>query len=141
MSKPPYTGNSNDNRKDNRNPMQTTQTLANERIRAPQVRLIDADGTNLGVVNTRDALFRARNAGLDLVAINPNANPMVAKMLDLGKFLYEQKKEQKERARRSRESGRHHQDGATARSCRRRAHQQFAARIRREDQSRHREVG
>jgi translation initiation factor IF-3 len=104
MSKPPYNGNMNNNRKDNRTPMQTTQTQANERIRAPQVRLIDADGVNLGIVNTRDALYKARNAGLDLVAINPNANPVVAKMLDLGKFLYEQKKEQKERARKSRES-------------------------------------
>lgn len=82
----------------------TTTTLANEKIRAPQVRLIMPDGTNRGVINTRDALFEARRVGLDLVAINPQANPMVVKILDLNKWLYEEKKAAKERARKSRES-------------------------------------
>jgi len=78
--------------------------LANERIRAPQVRLIGSDGENLGVVSTKDALFKARREGLDLVAINQQSDPMVVKVLDLGKYLYDLKREQKERAKRSRES-------------------------------------
>jgi translation initiation factor IF-3 len=81
-----------------------TQTLANERIRTPQVRLIMADGTNKGVINTRDALSEARKLGLDLVAINPQAQPMVVKILDLNKYLYEEKRAAKARARKSRES-------------------------------------
>ena len=84
--------------------MQNTQTLANERIRAPQVRLIMPDGTNRGVISTRDALHEARRVGLDLVAINPQAQPMVVKILDLNKYLYEEKRAAKARARKSRES-------------------------------------
>jgi translation initiation factor IF-3 len=90
--------------KEKRNHMNNTQTLANERIRAPQVRLIMPDGTNLGVISTRDALTEARRMGLDLVAINPQAQPMVVKILDLNKYLYEEKRAAKERARKSRES-------------------------------------
>lgn len=81
-----------------------TQTLANERIRTPQVRLIMADGTNKGVMSTREALYEARKVGLDLVAINPQAQPMVVKILDLNKYLYEEKRAAKARARKSRES-------------------------------------
>ena len=61
---------------------------SNEDIAAPQVQLIDAEGTNRGVVETSEALTLARDAGLDLVAISPNASPPVAKILDLGKFKY-----------------------------------------------------
>lgn len=84
--------------------MNTQITLANERIRAPQVRLIMPDGTNRGVISTRDALQEARKVGLDLVAINPQASPMVVKIVDLNKYLYEEKRAAKERARKSRES-------------------------------------
>ena len=84
--------------------MTSSQTLANERIRVPQVRLINQHGSNLGVINTRDALAQARKEGLDLVAINSQASPMIVKILDLNKFLYQQKREEKERARKSRES-------------------------------------
>lgn len=98
MAKPVYN-------RDRRAPtVNNNQALANERIRAPQVRLITPDGTNVGVVNTRDALHRAQQEGLDLVVINNAANPVVAKILDLNKWLYEQKKAEKERARKSRES-------------------------------------
>jgi translation initiation factor IF-3 len=90
--------------KDNNNRMTASQTLANERIRVPQVRLIDPDGSNAGVVATNEALSRARRAGLDLVAINPQATPMVVKIVDLNKWLYEQKREAKDRARKSREA-------------------------------------
>ena len=61
---------------------------ANEDISAPQVQLIDAEGTNRGAVATPEALAMARDAGLDLVAISPNASPPVCKILDLGKFKY-----------------------------------------------------
>ena len=84
--------------------MLSSNTLANERIRAPQVRLIDHLGENLGVVATRDALSKARLLGLDLVAINTQTQPMVVKILDMNKWLYDQKRAEKERARKSRES-------------------------------------
>ena len=62
--------------------------LSNEDITSPDVQLIDAEGENRGVVRTRDALAEAQEQGLDLVLISPNAQPPVAKMLDLGRFKY-----------------------------------------------------
>lgn len=50
------------------------------------------DGETLGVMDTRDAIQEARNRGIDLVEIAPNAKPPVCKLIDYGKFLYEQKK-------------------------------------------------
>jgi translation initiation factor IF-3 len=64
----------------------------NERIRVPEVRLIDVDGGQLGVVSTYDALRRAREQGLDLVEVAPTARPPVCRVMDFGKFLYQQKK-------------------------------------------------
>ncbi|MBV9215637.1 MAG: translation initiation factor IF-3 [Acidobacteria bacterium] len=64
----------------------------NERIRVPAVRVVLDDGGTLGVMDTRDAIQEARQRGLDLVEIAPNAQPPVAKIIDYGKFLYEQKK-------------------------------------------------
>lgn len=64
----------------------------NERIRAREVRLIDEDGNQLGVVSLFDAMKKARDAGLDVVEISPNAVPPVCKLVDYGKFLYEQNK-------------------------------------------------
>jgi translation initiation factor IF-3 len=60
------------------------------------VRLIDQDGEMIGVLATRDAIARAYAAGLDLVEISPNAEPPVAKILDYGKFKYEQQKKRNE---------------------------------------------
>ena len=68
----------------------------NEEIRAPQVRLIDQDGEMLGVMSARDALFKAQSIGLDLLEISPNATPPVVKILDFGKFKYEQQKKKNE---------------------------------------------
>ena len=65
----------------------------NENIRAKEVRLIDADGEQVGVVETQDALARAREAGLDLVEINATSEPPVCKILDFGKHQYETKKQ------------------------------------------------
>ena len=68
----------------------------NKRIRVQEIRLIDADGTQLGVFATSGALKRAEDLGLDLVEISPNATPPVCKIMDYGKFKYEQKKKQHE---------------------------------------------
>lgn len=68
----------------------------NEEIDVRTVRLIDADGENVGVVTTRDAMERAFAAGLDLVEISPNAEPPVCKILDYGKFKYESQKKRNE---------------------------------------------
>ncbi|MBK7803761.1 MAG: translation initiation factor IF-3 [Chloracidobacterium sp.] len=64
----------------------------NERIRSPSVRVVTEDGETLGVMDARDAIQEARNRGIDLVEIAPNAKPPVCKIIDYGKFLYEQKK-------------------------------------------------
>jgi translation initiation factor IF-3 len=68
----------------------------NEEIRVPQVRLIDEEGEMLGVMTARDALLRAYSVGLDLLEISPNADPPVCKILDFGKFKYEQQKKKNE---------------------------------------------
>uniref|UniRef100_UPI0038D24EF0 translation initiation factor IF-3 n=1 Tax=Plastoroseomonas hellenica TaxID=2687306 RepID=UPI0038D24EF0 len=68
----------------------------NEEIRVPQVRLIDKDGEMLGVMTAREALMRAYDVGLDLLEISPNAVPPVCKILDYGKYKYEQQKKANE---------------------------------------------
>lgn len=68
----------------------------NERIRSTEVRLIDENGENHGVVPTSKALQMADDAGLDLVLISPNQAPPVAKILDYGKYKYELAKRAKE---------------------------------------------
>lgn len=60
------------------------------------MRVVGEDGEAFGVMDTRDAVQKARDAGLDLVEIAPNAQPPVCKIIDYGKFLYEQKKKQHE---------------------------------------------
>jgi len=65
---------------------------SNREIRIPRVQLIDAEGQNLGVVPTDQALKMAEEAGLDLVEISPNAEPPVCKILDLGKLKYANQK-------------------------------------------------
>ena len=66
----------------------------------PQVRLIDQDGEMVGVMNAREAVQRAFAVGLDLVEISPNADPPVCKILDFGKFKYEQQKKKNEARKR-----------------------------------------
>ena len=68
----------------------------NEEIRVPRVRLIDENGEMVGIVTARDALARAYGVGLDLLEISPNADPPVVKILDYGKFNYEQQKKRNE---------------------------------------------
>jgi translation initiation factor IF-3 len=68
----------------------------NEEIRVPQVRLIDENGEMIGVLSIRDALYRAYQAGMDLLEVSPNAVPPVCKITDYGKFKYEQQKKANE---------------------------------------------
>lgn len=65
----------------------------NERIRVREVRLIDAEGNQVGVVPTRQAITQAKEAGLDLLLVQPDANPPVAKIMDYGRFKFEQDKQ------------------------------------------------
>ena len=68
----------------------------NEDISVAQVRLVDEDGEQVGVVSTEDALQRAGNAGLDLVEVSPNAEPPVCKIIDYGKLKYQEQKKKNE---------------------------------------------
>ena len=65
-------------------------TRVNYKIRVPQVRVLDANGNMMGVMATRDAMRIAEDRGLDLVEITPTANPPVCKIMDYGKFKYEE---------------------------------------------------
>lgn len=72
--------------------MATDKIRINKEIRAPELRVIGAEGENLGVISVAEALKAAETAGLDLIEISPNAKPPVAKVMDYGKFQYELKK-------------------------------------------------
>ena len=65
---------------------------ANERIRSLQVQVISSDGKNLGTLATREAINIAKQEGLDLIEISPNANPPVCKIIDIGKYKYDLQK-------------------------------------------------
>ena len=77
-------------------PTRDTGPRVNDRIRGPEIRLIGADGENVGVVSPEEAMDMAADAGLDLVEISPNANPPVCKIMDYGKYKYEQQKRESE---------------------------------------------
>jgi translation initiation factor IF-3 len=81
-----------------RRPPERDTTRINERIRVPEVRLIDENGEQVGVIPTADALERAREKDLDLVEVAPNSKPPVTRILDYSKYKYEQ--EQKAKAAR-----------------------------------------
>lgn len=68
----------------------------NNQIQAQELRVIDDEGKNLGVLKTEEALRIAQNKGLDLIEISPTADPPVAKILEYGKYLYSEKKKEKE---------------------------------------------
>ncbi|MES2470938.1 MAG: translation initiation factor IF-3 [Patescibacteria group bacterium] len=75
--------------------MSTIRIRINHQIKAPELRLIDENGQNVGVVTFREAFERAQAAQLDLIEIAPTATPPVAKIMDYGKFQYDEKKKQK----------------------------------------------
>jgi translation initiation factor IF-3 len=70
------------------------QQRINEQIRVPEVRCVAADGTQLGVISTESAMSQANEANLDLVEVAPNEKPPVCRIMDYGKFKYQQKKRQ-----------------------------------------------
>lgn len=74
----------------------------NDQIRVRQVRLIDAEGVQRGIVDTRDALRMAREQDLDLVLVGEQAQPPVAKLMDYGRYRYELQQQAKETRKRSR---------------------------------------
>jgi translation initiation factor IF-3 len=77
-------------------PVRETGPRINERIRGGEIRLIGANGENVGVVSPDRALYLAEEAGLDLVEISPNAVPPVCKIMDYGKYKYETQKKEAE---------------------------------------------
>ncbi len=68
---------------------------ANHRINSPEVQVIASSGENLGIMNTTKAISIAKEEGLDLIEIAPNASPPVCKIIDMGKFKYEAQKKSK----------------------------------------------
>jgi translation initiation factor IF-3 len=79
-----------------RRPPERDTTRINERIRVPEVRLIDENGEQVGIVPTNEALERARNSDLDLVEVAPNSKPPVCRILDYSKYKYEQEQKAKQ---------------------------------------------
>jgi len=77
----------------------TKELRINRQIRAEEVRVIDAEGNQRGVMSVPDAIALAEEADLDLVEVSPNAKPPVCKIIDYGKFRYEQEKRQREAKR------------------------------------------
>ena len=65
---------------------------SNNRIYSPEVQVIGSDGNNLGILNTNEAISMAKDQGLDLIEISPNAKPPVCKIIDMGKFKYDAQK-------------------------------------------------
>lgn len=70
--------------------------MINEQIRDKEIRLVGSDGEQLGIMSAKEAYFKAQEAGLDLVKIAPKAQPPVCKIIDYGKFKYEQTRKEKE---------------------------------------------
>ena len=77
-------------------PQRETGPRINDRIRSPEIRLIGAEGENIGVVTPARAMALAEEVGLDLVEISPNAEPPVCKIMDFGKYKYETQKREAE---------------------------------------------
>jgi len=84
----------------NDNRARTMQVRVNHRIRVPEVRVIAADGAQLGIMTSSEAIRSALEQGLDLVEVNPKAEPPVCKIMDFGRFKYEEKKKANEAKKR-----------------------------------------
>ena len=82
-------------RRFDRQPPERDTTRINERIRVPEVRLIDEDGQQVGIMRTQEALRYAQDRDLDLVEVAPDAKPPVCRVLDYSKYKYEQNQKQK----------------------------------------------
>ncbi|MBI2096470.1 MAG: translation initiation factor IF-3 [Candidatus Taylorbacteria bacterium] len=75
--------------------MTSVKARINHQIKSPELRVIDEKGGNLGILSLSEALKKVEAAGLDLIEISPNATPPVAKIMNYGKFLYDESKKQK----------------------------------------------
>ena len=73
----------------------------NEQLRVPEVRLVDENGVQVGVIPTREALAKARERSLDLIEVAPQANPPVCRIMDYGKYRYQQARRERESRRRA----------------------------------------
>jgi translation initiation factor IF-3 len=82
----------------------TKEYRVNEQIRVPEVRVIDHEGKQLGVIPTRQAMSLAAERGLDLVEVAPNAAPPVCRIVDFGKFIYQRARRERE-ARKAQKTG------------------------------------
>ena len=80
-----------------------TRTKLNGEIRYPSVRVIGTNGEQLGIMSSRDAQMIAREQGVDLVEISPNADPPVVKVIDWGKYQYQRMKEEAKNRKKARE--------------------------------------
>jgi translation initiation factor IF-3 len=78
--------------------------VSNERIRHPEVRVIGEDGSQLGIMQTRQALWTARDQGMDLIEITADAKPPVVRIVDLNKWIYNLRRAKKEQDRKAREN-------------------------------------
>lgn len=78
----------------------TNKARKNRQIRAREIRVIGEDGTQIGIMSVDEALATAESRGLDLVEVAPNAKPPVCKVMDYGKYLYEEKKKAQEAKKR-----------------------------------------
>ncbi|MDO8730527.1 MAG: translation initiation factor IF-3 [Candidatus Omnitrophota bacterium] len=87
-----------------RNSSSSIQARVNDRIRAKDVRLIGAEGEQVGIVAIAEALKKAVEAGLDLVEIAPQANPPVCRVMDYAKFLYAKEKQERENRQHQRQT-------------------------------------
>jgi len=85
-------------------PIEAKSYKVNERIRAKEVRVIAADGEQLGIMSVPDARKAAEDVGLDLIEVAPNAQPPVCRIMDYGKFRYEQRKKSKEAQKKSKQT-------------------------------------
>lgn len=80
---------------DKKHKLSNIKTRINHQIRAAELRIIGPDGSNMGVMSLREALEKAHELSFDLIEISPNANPPVAKIMDYGKFQYDERKKEK----------------------------------------------
>lgn len=81
-----------------------SSVISNERIRHPEVRVIDENGSQLGIMPSRQALWQARERGLDLIEVTSDAKPPVVRFADLNKWIYNLKRTKKENDRKAREN-------------------------------------
>lgn len=78
------------------NKFQEDRPKINDEIKAFKIRLIDEGGNNVGIINTKDAVLKAKSVSLDLVEVMPNNEVPVCKIMDIGKYMFEKRKKQKE---------------------------------------------